>query len=315
MKKICLALMCIAGLAMVVACGGGSKSGGSAASGESASASGGLEDAKWPAAVYGKYGFTELPTKGKIVFTDFSGEDNSYQYRIDYRGVTREELLAWVNGLKEKGFRLEDRDYERLNKSEWNHDIMVYQPEEGKDMRLRISFDFKNDMEFDYWTDEPNPAFTYEEGGAEGEEHPIVKYNLELSLNPIKNVAEYEGSNDALGLKADDLKGIPNVRAVKMSGDIMGGSVGIGFYADHQLTAEDFDAVHGKVADVLEAKGAKFTHALSGKDYTAEQLKADKIRTYGVAKGDAKFMMMSMSDDRVGDFGGAITFRFVKSNK
>ena len=190
MKKIYFALMCFAGLALA-ACGGG-KSGGSGSGSESSSNASGLEDAKWPAAVYGKYGITELPTKGKIVYTDFSGEKDSYMYRIAYKGVTREELLAWVNSLKEKGFRLEERDEERLNKKGYDYDVMVYQPEEGKDMRMRISFDFNNDMEFDYWTDDPNPAFTFEQGGAEGEEHPIVKYNLEPEVFSFRNLAMIE---------------------------------------------------------------------------------------------------------------------------
>ena len=58
-----------------------------------------------------------------------------------------------------------------------------------------------------------------------------------------------------------------------------------------------------------------FTHTLSGKPYTAEQLKAEKIRSYGVEKDGKKYVMMAMSDDRIGDFGGGIDFRFMKSNK
>ena len=75
MKKFYVALMCIAALAMT-ACGGG-KSGGAASGGESAS-TGGLEDGKWPAAIYEKYGIPEIETKGKIVYTELTGEDQSY---------------------------------------------------------------------------------------------------------------------------------------------------------------------------------------------------------------------------------------------
>ena len=75
------------------------------------------------------------------------------------------------------------------------------------------------------------------------------------------------------------------------------------------------DAIHDKVADVLEAKGAKFAHTFSGKAYTAEQLKAEKIRSYGITNGENKFMMMNMSDTRIGEFGGGTDLRFVKSNK
>ena len=50
MKKLTLALMCIAALALT-ACGGG-KSGGSASSSESSGNAGGLADGQWPAAIY-----------------------------------------------------------------------------------------------------------------------------------------------------------------------------------------------------------------------------------------------------------------------
>ena len=50
-------------------------------------------------------------------------------------------------------------------------------------------------------------------------------------------------------------------------------------------------------------------------DLTAEQLKADKVRGYVVEKDGKKFQMMGMSDDRIGDFGGGIDFRFMKSNR
>ena len=97
MKKLSLALMCIATLALT-ACGG-SKSGGSASGSESEGSSNasGLVDGKWPAAIYDKYGYTEIPTKGHIVCTELSGEEDSYLYRVYYKGVTREELQAWVN--------------------------------------------------------------------------------------------------------------------------------------------------------------------------------------------------------------------------
>ena len=67
MKKLSIALMCIAAL-MLAACGG--KSGGSASSNESSDNSSGLVDGKWPAAVYDKYGIPEIETKGHIVCTE-----------------------------------------------------------------------------------------------------------------------------------------------------------------------------------------------------------------------------------------------------
>ena len=96
MKKICLALMCMASLAIVTACGG--KSGGTASGSESSDNASGLADGKWPAAVYEKYGIPELATKGKVVFTEFAN-DGDELYKVYFNDVTKEELLAWVKDL------------------------------------------------------------------------------------------------------------------------------------------------------------------------------------------------------------------------
>ena len=309
MKKISLALMCIAAL-MLTACGGGKS--GSSSSGESSGNAGGLADGKWPAAVYDKYGIPEIETKGKIVYTELSGEDGSYQYRVDYKGVTKEELQAYVKQLEGKGFRIPKYTKERFDAGRSDLDAIVYLPEQGKDKGLRIAYDFERDMDFEYYPeDEPNPAFEV----TERDEQYFIVYNFAVSLFNIKNTPESEGSIDALGIKAEDLAGIPNVRAVKMSSGTMGGTIGVGFYGDHQLAEGDMDKIHDKLAEVFAAKGVKCYHTFSGKEMTAEQLKADKVRSYVVEKDGKKFQMMAMSDDRIGDFGGGIDFRFMKSNK
>ena len=314
MKKLSIVLMCIAALALT-ACGG--KSGSSSSSGESEGSSNasGLVDGKWPAAIYDKYGYTEIPTKGHIVCTELSGEEASYLYRVYYKGVTREELQAWVKSLKDKGYRIADWQQEKIDKAAWDYDIFLYQPEQGKDIRLRIGFDFEKDMSFEYYADEPNPAYEIVTRGEGDDQQMYIDYNFTVSLNKFKNQPEYEGTFDALGLKAEDLAGIPNVRTVRMSSGPAGGSIGFGFYADHQLAEGDMDAIHDKVAEVLEAKGATFAHTFSGKAYTAEQLKAEKIRSYGITNGEKKFMMMNMSDTRIGEFGGGVDLRFMISKK
>ena len=308
MKKICLALMCIAALTLT-ACGGG-KSGGSA-SGGSESSSGGLVDGQWPAAIYDACGIPQIETKGKIVFTELTDEDRSHQYRVYYKGVTKEEMQAWVKKLEEKGFRVPKYTKERFNAGRSDLDAIVYQPEQGKDKGLRVSYDFERDMDFEYYADEPNPAFEV----TERDEQYFIIYNFAVSLFSINTTPEYEGSFEALGIKAEDLKGIPNVRVVKSSSGTNGGTIGVGFYGDHQLAEGDMDAIHNKLAEVFEAKGVKCYHTFSGKEMTAEQLKADKVRSYTVEKDGQKFLMMAMSDNRIGDFGGGIDFRFMKSNK
>jgi hypothetical protein len=311
MKKLSLVLMCIAALALT-ACGG--KSGGSGSSGESESSNAsGLAEGKWPAAIYDKYGYTEIPTKGHIVCTELTDEEDSYLYRVYYKGVTREELQAWVKSLKEKGYRIADWQQEKIDKAGWDSDIFLYQPEQGKDIRLRLGFDFEKNMDFEYYADEPNPAYEIVTRGEGDDEQMFIEYNFTVSLNKFKNQPETTGSFDALGVKAEDLAGIPNVRVVNMQSGPTGGSIGFSLYIDHQLAEGDFDAIHNKVADVFEAKGVKCFHTFSGKEMTAEQLKADKVRSYVVEKDGKKYQMMAMTDDRIGDFGGGITFRFMVS--
>ena len=312
MKRICLALTCIATIIMMMACGG-KKDGGDAASDESGNTVSSLAAGKWPTAVYAQYGIDELQTKGKIVFTDFA-DDDAYQYRVYYKGVTREEMLAWVDKLKAKGFRLTEMNDEKLRNKSYEYDIMLYQPEEKKDMRLRLNFDFKQNMEFEYYGEEADPAFEIvtHEGD---DERQFVEYNFEVSLNPIDNIAKTEGESKTLGLTAADFAGIPNVRVVKMNDSERMPNMDIVFYADHLLGEADVTALHEKVADVLQAKGAKFSHAFSGKELTAEQLKADKVRSYNVELNGKKFLMTFHSDADLKFFGGSMKFVFSLNNK
>lgn len=308
MKKLTIALMCFAALALT-ACGG--KSGGSASSNESSDNGSGLVDGKWPAAVYDKYGIPEIETKGHIVCTELNGEEASYLYRVYYNGVTKEEMQAYVKTLKDKGFRVPWYTQERIDNGRSDLDAILYQPEDKSDRTLRIQFDFENPMSFEYYSDEPNPAFEVVERDGES----YIDYNFAVSLCTINNQLKAEGSIEALGLTAADLNGIPNVRTVNMQGSATGGSISVNLYGDHQLGEGDMDAIHDKLADVLEAKGVKCYHTFSGKEMNAEQLKADKVRSYVVEKDGKKFMMMAMTDDRIGDFGCHIDYRFMPSNK
>ena len=308
MKKLSLSIMCIAAL-MLAACGG--KSGSSSSSDESSSNAGGLPDGKWPAAVYDKYGIPEIETKGHIVCTELNGEEASYLYRVFYNGVTKEEMQAYVKTLKDKGFRVPWYTQERIDNGRSDLDAILYQPEDKSDRTLRIQFDFENPMSFEYYSDEPNPAFEVVERDGES----YIDYNFAVSLCTINNQPKAEGSIEALGLTAADLNGIPNVRTINMQGSATGGSISVNLYGDHQLAEGDMDAIHDKLADVLEAKGVKCYHTFSGKEMNAEQLKADKVRSYVVEKDGKKFMMMAMTDDRIGDFGCHIDYRFMISNK
>ena len=310
MKKLSFVLMYIAALALT-ACGGKSGSSSSSSDESGSSSASGLADGKWPASIYDKYGIPEIETKGRIVYTNFDSNDNSYQYQVSYNGVTKEEMQAYVKKLQEKGFRVPKYTQERIDNGRRDSDALLYLPGEKNDMRLRLCFDFETPMSFEYYADEPNPAFEV----VERDEEYYIDYNFSVSLNPLKNQVESEGSFDALGIKAEDLGGIPNVRSVKMGSGTNGGTIAVSFFGDHQLAEGDMDAIHNKLAEVFEAKGVKCYHTFSGKEMTAEQLKADKVRSYVVEKDGKKYQMMGMSDDRIGDFGGGIDFRFMITKK
>ena len=268
-----------------------------------------LTDGKWPTAIYSKYGIDEITTKGKIVFTQLPGE-SPYQYQVYYHGVTQDELKAWVDKLIAKGLRIHDRDKERLN-GKYDHDTMIYFANEKQGYRMRISFDFSNDMDFEIYDENPNPAFTITEQKDGDDIRFYVYYNLSISLNAINKDTESKGSFESLGLKPEDLKVNDSVRNVTMSEGQNGGSIKIHFYTDHFTTKEDADACRKGIIDKLADKGAKFTQAMSGKDVTAAELKESAIGTYGVEINGKKFMLMADPDNEFNEFGGGYGVRLM----
>ena len=307
MKKLSFALMCIASFALLTACGGGSSKGGDTTDSGNAAEAKGLADGKWPASVYDKYGIDEIKTNGKLVFTNF-GTDGSSQYEVYYKGVTKDEVLAYVNSLKAKGFRISARDQDILENRTWEH-VILYQADEKKDMCLRIYFNYKENTRVEYYADEPNPAFDIQEEG----DQRFIAYNFQVSLNPIENEVKADGKMEALGIAAADFAGVPSVRVVDLKEGANGGSIKMSFFRGHETTAEDIAALHSKVAEVLAAKGAKFSHVFSGKELTTESLKAENIRSYMVEREGKKFLLMPNSDTDPGDFGGGVSFNFTLS--
>ncbi len=264
---------------------------------------GSLKDGKWPKEIYSRYGIDELPTDGKIVFTQFETE-GSYQYEVYYDGVTREELVAWTNSLFEKGFRAADRDKERIASSGWNFDTMIYLKDEKQGYRMRLGFNFNGEESFEYYGEE-NSAYTIiEERDEDGDIYCYIQYNVSISLNPIKTQEEYEGDFPTLGLKAEDLKGISGVRAVKMGEASYMSSIAFNFYADHVTTEEETEQCRVLLIEKLAEKGAKFFNALdSDQEMSAEELKASGKGSYYVQRNGTTFLLIVDPDSAFGDFG------------
>lgn len=271
-----------------------------------------LADGKWPASVYSKYGIDEIQTGGKLVYTQF-GDEGSYQYEVYYKGVTRDELVNWVKGLLAQGCRISDRDMEHIEKSKYDYDTMIYLPGEKQPYRMRLSFDFENDMSFEYYAD-PNPAYVIETEKEDGEEYYYVRYNLTVSLNPLKTETEFDSEFPSLGLKAEELKLNDNVRAVKLGEASFLSSISIVFYTDHIATEEEFIGCRNLVIDKLAEKGAKFYPAIQDKELTAEELKEAGYGTFYVVKDDNKFMFMTEGDSTYNDFGSYYQFNIGKQN-
>ena len=98
MKKTIFALMCLASLTMLTACGDKASKTGDTTD-NSPAASGDLKDGQWPASVYDIYGVDEIKTQGKVVLTNFQ-TDGVNQYEVFYAGVTKDEILAYIDALK-----------------------------------------------------------------------------------------------------------------------------------------------------------------------------------------------------------------------
>ena len=280
--------------------------------------SGSLPSGKWPASVYDQYGIDQISTSGKIVYTNLPGE-GSYQYEVYYSGVTREELVAWTNGLFEKGFRASDRDKERLTDATYFYDIMIYSKEEKQPYRMRISFDFGEGMEFEYYAyyDEPDPNFTVVEKEDDyGETHAYIEYDLCVSLNPMKTEEEYEGEFPSLGLKAEDLKGVNGVRRIGMGEAAYMSSINFNFYSDHVTTEEEAEQCRTLLIDKLAEKGAKFYDALDqNKELSAAELKESGKGGYYVENNGNRFLLMVNPDSSVGDFGSSYGLVLTKIQK
>ena len=270
--------------------------------------SGALKDGQWPSSIYSKYGVDEISTKGKIVYTEFL-PDEPYQYGVYYAGVTQDELKAWVDKLIAKGMRIHDRDKERVNKNSYDHDTVIYFAEEKQQYRIHLSFDFSKDMEFEYFEDEPNPAYTVTEKKDGDVVRNYIYYNLRISLNPINKDKEFKGSFDSLGLKAEDLKVNDHVISANMSENARGGVMNIRFYQDHFTTKEEHIACRDLIMDKLAEKGAKFSHAMTEKEMTAAELKEADISTYYAEVNGKKYLLMVDPDSKFDRFGGGYGVR------
>ena len=310
---LCLALILVLALA---ACGGksgdtaGSGGSGSAASSAPAASGGKLEDGKWPTSIYSAYGVEELSTSGRVVYTEL-WDEGSYQYAVYYNGVTREELNAWVDKLLDKGFRMDERHRERLS-STWDYDIMLYMPQEKSPYRLRLAFDFGSGMSFEYY-DDPNPAYVIEEDTDDyGDTYQYINYNVTISLNPLDTAESTEGSFEALGVTAAELKGVDNVRKIVLSKGSYMSSGAFTFYADHLVTEEEFDACRDKLVDVLAGKGAAFFSW--DQELSPEEIKEQDIHSYTFALGDKRYMLMLDTDSEWGHIGGYYGFYFSAAN-
>ncbi|MBQ7600292.1 MAG: hypothetical protein IJU57_06455 [Clostridia bacterium] len=304
-RKITAFLICALMLLTLCACGlsGGGGSGGSGndpdnSSGNNSSAL--YTKGKW-AGMYGTLGIDEPETGGKLVYTANDGDENSsYQYEMCYKGLTREELISWVDKLVAKGFRISDSHRERLENSSFN-DVTVYLPEEKQKYRLKIQFDYKYGMGFEWYGDD-DPAFVITPGG--DDEYDTIQYDVQIWLNPMKTEQVFSGSFDGLGLKADDLKLLDNLRGVEISTGTFMNSLWFMFYSDHLTTSEEVEALRTGLIDKLASNGCTFALALNPDEkVSADDLKGGGYGTYIAELNGTQYLIMVNPDSSSGDFG------------
>ncbi|MBP5235915.1 MAG: hypothetical protein J6128_00010 [Clostridia bacterium] len=317
-KTVCIitAILLLIGLA---SCGGitiPGVNGGSGGNGGSGSGqSGSVEEGKWPASVYSAYGIDEIETSGKIVYTEMLTEGSS-QYEVYYNGVTREELVNWTDKLFEKGFRASDNAKDRI-KNSYDYDTLIYLKDEKQPYRLHLSYDFTDDMSFEFYGDDiPAGVTVVEEKDDYGDSRYYVKYDLKVCLNPLKTAQSFEGTISALDLSAEDFEGVlDSLRAVEAGEGAFMSSVNFNFYSDHAATEEEIETLRTAIIDKLAAKGAKFYDGFDlDKEYTAEELKETGKSGYYVQKGDATFLLTVNPDSGYGDFGEFYGIVLTKKN-
>ena len=269
----------------------------------SGNSSGKLKEGQWPESVYGPLGIDAPKTNGKIVYTELIDE-GSYQYGVYYDGVTREKFVAWTDALFQKGFRAHDRDKERIQES-YDYDTMIYLPEEKQAYRMRLSFEFDSPMTFE-WYDEDNKNFDIHwEKDEDGYEYGYIQYNLSISLNPMDTTQSFEGELSQFGMKAEDFKDIPNIRAVSLGKGDFSDAATFRFYADHVTTEEEHEFIRKKLIDKFAEGGWKFYHAFNTEqELSADELKDQGIGSYYVAKDDQLYLLMVDPDSEYGEFGG-----------
>ena len=119
---------------------------------------------QWPSGVYNAYGIPEYKA-GKVIYA--YPEDESGNVFIQ---TTREDLLAYIDGLLAKGFRMSEGDYERMQERSWES-FEIYFPDYGGAYAIEGNFSFENDGK-------GNSSTLYDDDGNE----EAFYYNLSLYM-------------------------------------------------------------------------------------------------------------------------------------
>jgi len=119
---------------------------------------------KWPSGVYNAYSIPEYKA-GKVVYT--YPEDEAGSVFIE---TTREDMLAYIDGLLAKGFRMSEGDYERMQERSWES-FEIFFPDYGGAFGIEGHFSFENDGK-------GTSTWTYDDDGNDVEFY----YNFSLHM-------------------------------------------------------------------------------------------------------------------------------------
>lgn len=131
----------------------------------------------------------------------------------------------------------------------------------------------------------------------------------------MNNKEEFTGEFASLGLKAEDLKGVENVRKVSMGEAAYTSSINFVFYSDHVTTEDEANQCRELLIDKLAEKGAKFYDGLDqNKELSVSELKASGKGSYYVERSGTVFFLMVNPDSSIGDFGDSYGLVLTKKN-
>ena len=197
---------------------------------------------KWPSGVYDAYGVPEFKA-GKVSFTYPEDESGAV-----YMQCTREDMLAYVDALLAKGFRISDIDYECMQERTWES-FEIYFPTPGGEFSIDGYFTYENEGK-------GNTEYGWQE---DEEEDFEFTFNFRMYIAQRgkpegwtkKGLLEKIGISDDVIMVPDASKVVGSVDTLFMTEDPLYYMFEVDFHFDYNLTIEYIRAYSVKLAEAF----------------------------------------------------------------